>query len=798
MKKFSSIIIVILLFITLIACESDKNLRIEGLQEIELGYTESYKVFLGNEEIAPEDLYWTISDRTVLLCNDNEIMPLKEGKCDITAVLKTNGEKVAKLTVNVIDAKVKKIEIVGKDIVFINDILNLDYKIDPIEAGNKIVWSSSDDSIATVDESGCVTGIKKGEVLITASVGKAVATKLLKVKEIITEITASMPNEIVVGQGVEMNFNIDDPVVSIKNDVNKEYAEIIGNKIFAKKEGNISLIVKSKSQPSLTNTFGLSIVANKSNTIEYEVENKYEISKYLNVLSITQKLGQYMLAQTSLNDMKEDADGIYFNDTRTGVISKIYLNDFWDGREIANFSYAAFDNRGPLNSLEYLPKISKYNSQIGGINMIQDTTIDSLNFLSSRITNKGLGKLSKLDFVNYQTNLAKELKELGVNTYLTYGFDTKSNSFDKDVVQNNYYSSLLIEAFKEQGIMVGFGFDYGYGEVSDFSHEKDVLIQMVNNNVDMISIVNNIENFDGDKTVIQYLRNVLNYKGIIYYDYSFYEYDDVSIIANNVIKAINEGADLYYAPVYINGAKNTYSYNYNDYVFDAYDAILDAYENGTIKESTILSSTARLLEKKIKYNMIDGTLPASELSDYTEYSNYAHSLFKQTYDISSSTYQPLKKDAKTYVFGTSFNRGDWRTGRKNYDFAKTMANKLNSLHYSEVINHSSFGKNYQEVFNSVETDAQVIIYIRSDYCSVSYKETVNIDGDYVVVTKYDSFSWSDIISGLYARGVKNITICIENDEGMVNQYDYLTNVINANGNITQDYAALIDVALDGK
>ena len=64
--------------------------------------------------------------------------------------------------------------------------------------------------------------------------------------------------------------------------------------------------------------------------------------------------------------------------------------------------------------------------------------------------------------------------------------------------------------------------------------------------------------------------------------------------------------------------------------------------------------------------------------------------------------------------------------------------------------------------------------------------------------EYDSFSWSDIISGLYARGVKNITICIENDEGMVNQYDYLTNVINANGNITQDYAALIDVALDEK
>ena len=126
MKKCISMIIIFLLLMTFVACESDKGLRIEGLQELELGYTENYKVFLGNEEVNPDDLYWTISDRTVLLCNDNEIIPLKEGTCDITAVLKTDGEKVAKLTVNVIDAKVKKIEIVGKDIVFVNDILNLD------------------------------------------------------------------------------------------------------------------------------------------------------------------------------------------------------------------------------------------------------------------------------------------------------------------------------------------------------------------------------------------------------------------------------------------------------------------------------------------------------------------------------------------------------------------------------------------------------------------------------------------------------------------------------------------------
>lgn len=798
MKKCISMIIIFLLLMTFVACESDKGLRIEGLQELELGYTENYKVFLGNEEVNPDDLYWTISDRTVLLCNDNEIIPLKEGTCDITAVLKTDGEKVAKLTVNVIDAKVKKIEIVGKDIVFVNDILNLDYKIDPIEAGSKIEWSSSDTSIATVDESGCVTGIKKGEVLITASVGKAVATKFLKVKEIVTEITTSIPNELVVGQAVEMSFNIDDPVVSIKNDSNKEYAEIIGNKLFVKKEGTINVYVKSKAQPSLTKTFEFNVLASKSNTIEYEVENRYEIQEYSKILSITQKIGQFMLASTSLNDMKEDVDGIYFNDTRTGVISKTYLNEFWDGREIANFSYSNIDNRDPLNSLDYLPKISKYNSQIGGINMIYDSSIDSMNFLSTRITNKGLGRLSKTDFVNYQTNLAKELKELGVNTYMAYGFDTKSNSFDSDVVKNNYYSNLLIEAFKEQGIMVGFTFNYGYGVSSDFSHEKDVLIQMVNNNVDMIGVVNNIDNFEGDKSVIQYLRTVLNYKGIIYYDYSFYEYEDTSILINSIIKAINEGADLYYAPVYINGTKNSYSYNYNSYIFEVYDGILDAFDKQNINETTILSSTERLIEKKIKYNMINGTLPAAELSDYSEYSSYAQSLFKQTYEVNSANYQPLNKDTKTYIFGTTFNKGDWRSGRKTYDFAKSMDNKLKSLGFSNVVTYSSLGKNYQNIFDSVEVGSQVVIYIRNDFYSFTYRETTHVDGDDVIVTRYDSFYWPEIISGLYNRGVTNITLCIEDGDNSTGVYTYLVNVIDANGNYTQDYAALIDVALDGK
>jgi len=131
-----------------------------------------------------EKLTWTSSDEAVATVSNGKIIGKSEGTAIITVEA---GSVKAELEVIVEKLVPDTITIVGNDSVFATYSTQLtahvkdQFNQDKLNA--KVTWSSSDKTIATVNGSGQVTGIKPGNVLITAASGDALATYELTVKE---------------------------------------------------------------------------------------------------------------------------------------------------------------------------------------------------------------------------------------------------------------------------------------------------------------------------------------------------------------------------------------------------------------------------------------------------------------------------------------------------------------------------------------------------------------------------------------------------------------------------------------
>ncbi len=124
---------------------------------------------------ANQELVWTSSDENVLKVDQNGIVTAvgKAGKSAIVTAKSKLNEVVANVKLKVVKnykIDVNKIDLSAeKNMVYTNHQLQLIATVLPKYADNQsVVWSSSDAAIATVNESGVVTGMAAGNVVITA------------------------------------------------------------------------------------------------------------------------------------------------------------------------------------------------------------------------------------------------------------------------------------------------------------------------------------------------------------------------------------------------------------------------------------------------------------------------------------------------------------------------------------------------------------------------------------------------------------------------------------------------------
>ncbi|WP_170311611.1 type I pullulanase [Vallitalea okinawensis] len=137
------------------------------------------------ERIMDIDISFNSGNASIATVSDNGLIKaISEGDVNIEVVA---GNLNKTITVHVGDRIPTTVEIIGDSAVYETYTINLNVDIkdqyDQIMTGESISWSSSNDAIATVSQSGKVTGKAKGVVTITAHVEGVIASKTITVKE---------------------------------------------------------------------------------------------------------------------------------------------------------------------------------------------------------------------------------------------------------------------------------------------------------------------------------------------------------------------------------------------------------------------------------------------------------------------------------------------------------------------------------------------------------------------------------------------------------------------------------------
>ena len=175
------------------SCDNKPN-QIESIRfaqnkiSIKLGEKTNLVAIVNPVELSSSKLTWKSSDERIVTVDSNGIIKgIKIGKATIT-VTSSNG-KTATCVVEVVNdaVQVSKINLsTDKSTIDTGSLTQISAVIEPENATNRdLIWSSSDESIATVDNNGIVKGIKNGTVTITAKTkdGKVVASITITVQE---------------------------------------------------------------------------------------------------------------------------------------------------------------------------------------------------------------------------------------------------------------------------------------------------------------------------------------------------------------------------------------------------------------------------------------------------------------------------------------------------------------------------------------------------------------------------------------------------------------------------------------
>lgn len=178
---------------------------------------------------------------------------------------------------------VSKISIVPNDVILNNnETFKLDLIVEPKGAvADKIIWTSSDESIVTVNEEGLISTISSGSAYISASASNGKSSTIeVRVNEVPADSISIKDKNISISVGEEKTLSVEVLPINIKNN-NLKWNVEKNNILSIDKNGTIKGLKAGTSKVTVTTSNG------KKDSVTVEVKNVYPTSVNLSNKTIT-------------------------------------------------------------------------------------------------------------------------------------------------------------------------------------------------------------------------------------------------------------------------------------------------------------------------------------------------------------------------------------------------------------------------------------------------------------------------------------------------------------------------------
>lgn len=719
---------------------------------------------------------------------DGEVVGISIGTVKIIAIDKNDKENKAEILITVTPQAPIKISIAGENKVSVKGSIKLEIVPYPVDASTEVYFKSSDESIATIDENGYVTGVKCGVVTITAtSKDNEYAFSTINI-----EVMKAAPDKIELNGKNEMDQGSHNYLeISITgDDVSKEViwetsdptiAIVYDGIVLGVNKGKVTITAKSVVNKEIYGSIEINVKQYEAEKVSQDDLNR--VNQILNKMTLSQKVGQMFVVGFSGTTLDKN------------LVKTIEEYNFGN---VIYMGYNVTDYKTLANLSDSIQNEMVKNNGVPGF-----ITIDQEGGRVARLVSGGTHFISNMAMAatnNYENTylegaaMGKELRNYGINLNFAPVLDVNNNpdnpvigirSYSDNPLLVSLYGKNMFTGLQESNVMGCSKHFPGHGNTSVDSHyglptittkidelyqtELAPFISAVANGIDSImtthiiftAIDSKYPATLSKKVLTDLLRNEIGYDGLIITDGMemnavnkyFGDYDKTGLMA------VEAGADIL-----------TYTTNTNPK--KAHEAIMNAVKNGVITEERINESVRRILLKKLKYDILDGYKAKNEdLSSLLKENEELNVKFAtESVTLLKGEFNGLDKNKSTLIISpsTSYSLGGGlesnsfacyaakylkEKGFKTVDYYEVKAN-ISSSNSTEIV---SAAKNYDQIvvaMSNVKTSGYTNSASFVNKLAELNKELLVIALD----TPYDIMSYSNVNNYVCVYGYQKASV----------------------------------------